>query len=66
MMTEESIVRQNMMDDESYRGYCGNNSCRTTPRTKRLENLQQKCPDCGWESKFPESFLKRYKEKHKL
>lgn len=68
---ELSIVRTNMMQDPNYTGYCGNSwneqrrlNC-DMPRTKWIPELSQfKCPKCGWVSEFPESFIKRYKEKH--
>lgn len=61
------------MDDKSYRGYCGNNTafrepggC-NNPRTFWDSSIDQFiCPNCKWVSKFPEDFIKRYKEKHGL
>lgn len=67
-LKETTIVRQNMMDNPNYQGYCGNawNSGCSMPRTIRMINLQSKCPECGWVSQYPEDFIKRYKEKHGL
>jgi rubredoxin len=65
-MTEESIVRQNLMDNVNYRPYCGNTykGC-SQPRTEyRTYDSQFICPECKWISAFPEDFIKRYKEKH--
>jgi len=71
-MTEETIVRQNLMDDVNYRPYCGNThpshsplGC-NNPRAERIPDLQFKCPNCGWTSSFPEEFITRYKLKHNL
>lgn len=69
---EATIVRQNMMDDPTYRGYCGNNIARnaiggcSNPRTIRLSGGQSKCPECGWVSEYPKEFIDRYKAKHNL
>ncbi len=66
-MQEETIVRENLMNDKSYTGYCGshmNSSC-SWPRTK-WDGEQFVCPECGWRSKYPDDFIKRYKEKHNL
>jgi hypothetical protein len=70
-MSEETIVRQNLMDDPNYRPYCGSNNwtgskleC-NNPRTIWTDN-QFKCPNCGWVSQFPKDFIDRYKQKHGL
>ena len=72
-MQEDSIVRQNLMDNINYRPYCGNNTPRhlstgcTNPRTEyRTIDSQFICPECKWISSFPEDFIKRYKIKHSL
>jgi hypothetical protein len=72
-MTESSIVRQNMMDDPAYRGYCGNDISRSlpngcdNPRTVWIKDLKQfKCPHCGWTSQYPSDFIQRYITKHNL
>ena len=66
-MTEESIVRQNLMDNVNYRPYCGRDRGCYNPRTEyRPYDSQFICPHCKWISAFPEDFIKRYKEKHKL
>lgn len=68
-MKEDSIVRQNMMDDKNYAPYCGNPISRheeggcDNPRTL-FDGSQFKCPKCGWTSKFPEDFMARYRQKH--
>lgn len=70
-MTEATIVRQNMMDDVNYRGYCGNGISRLkpggcdNPRTI-WDGEQFYCPHCGWRSQFPDDFMQRYKAKHNL
>jgi len=66
-MKEDSIVRQNLMDDPNYRPYCGNNGggC-YNPRTQLRPDGQFICPHCKWISSFPEDFVKRYKAKHNL
>lgn len=66
-MQEESIVRQNLMDDKNYRPYCGNiiNFC-YNPRTELRTDGQFICPNCKWISSFPDDFVKRYKEKHNI
>lgn len=65
-MEEESIVRQNLMDNKNYRPYCGDEhpSC-YMPRTE-WTGKQFICPNCKWISKFPDEFIERYKAKHNL
>lgn len=72
-MTEETIVRQNLIDDVNYRPYCGNNEARQNiggcynPRTQyRSVDGQFICPNCKWISEFPQDFIDRYKEKHNI
>lgn len=68
-----STVRSNMMNDITYRGYCGNSwneqkrkGC-DMPRTKWDAELKQfKCPKCGWVSQYPDDFIKRYINQHQL
>jgi len=61
---EKTTVRQNMMKDEKYRPYCGNDKCSGRwPRMRKLENYNFKCPSCGFETKFEDDFFKRYVEK---
>lgn len=69
-MTEETIVRENLMTEPGYSGYCGNNISRfkpggcSNPRTKWSPTLNQFfCPECLWVSQFPADFISRYKEK---
>lgn len=70
-MKEDSIVRENLMSQEGYRPYCGNNISRDThggcdnPRTK-WNGQQFVCPTCGWVSQFPIEFIIRYKQKWNL
>lgn len=66
-MTEETIVRQNLMDEVRYRPYCGEEKGCYNPRTEyRSVDGQFICPNCKWISKFPEDFIKRYRDKHKV
>ena len=57
-----SIVRENLMAQSGYTPYCGGAKCVITPRT-RFNGNQFQCPYCGWESSFPEEFIKEYKRK---
>jgi hypothetical protein len=69
---ENSIVRQNLMNQPGYSPYCGNmearpaygNGC-SNPRTK-FNGSQFVCPECKWISTFPSSFIKEYKSKWNL
>jgi hypothetical protein len=67
-MTEETIVRENLMTEKGYEPYCGNNEPRhypygcDNPRTK-WNGEQFVCPNCGWTSQFPSDFIERYKLK---
>lgn len=69
-MTEETIVRENLMNEPGYTAYCGNKKPRhsfggcSNPRTKWSTSKQQfVCPECGWVSQFPTDFIDRYKAK---
>lgn len=69
-MKELTIVRENLMNEEGYSGYCGNNISRykvggcSNPRTKWNPLLNQfVCSECGWTSQYPNDFINRYKEK---
>ncbi len=63
-MKEETIVRENLMNDPGYTGYCGSNNCTYhMPRTKWDKNKEQFTCPCGWVSAYPADFIKRYKEK---
>lgn len=56
-----SIVRHNLMTQPDYTGYCGAEKCPATwPRT-RFTGEQFRCV-CGWVSRFPDDFMKQYKE----
>lgn len=67
-MTEQTIVRENLMTREEYTPYCGNDISRDhvggcdNPRTVFREN-QFVCTKCGWRSNFPKDFIDRYKLK---
>ena len=67
-MKEETIVRENLMTEQGYRPYCGNNVSRNmidgcdNPRT-RFNGEQFVCIKCGWTSNFPSDFMQRYKQK---
>lgn len=67
-MKEVTIVRENLMNEPGYSGYCGNNISRSkqggcdNPRTK-FNGKQFYCPKCGWTSQYPDDFIERYKEK---
>jgi hypothetical protein len=65
-MTEDSIIRENLMEDKNYRPYCevNNQSC-YMPRTI-WTGEQFLCPNCKWRSDFPKEFIDRYKLKHNL
>lgn len=72
-MNEISTVRHNLMTQEGYTGYCGNDLPRNAiggchnPRTKWVPNLNQfVCPHCGWVSQYPAEFIERYKKKWNL
>lgn len=64
-MTEDTIVRQNMIDDKNYRPYCM--KCSGLQRMNiRLDNLQLQCPKCKSITQFPSDFVNRYKTKWNL
>jgi len=61
-MTEETIVRQNLMNEKGYTPYCYR--CTGLIRVKWNEKLDQfRCPVCSWTSEFPKDFIDRYKTK---
>lgn len=71
-MTENSIVRENLMTQKGYSGYCGDELCKPRtnhsperwPRTKWDKELGQfVCPKCGWVSQYPIDFIERYRNK---
>jgi predicted RNA-binding Zn-ribbon protein involved in translation (DUF1610 family) len=63
-----SIVRTNLMNQQGYSPYCGNNIARdaiggcNNPRTK-FNGQQFVCPNCGYVTEFPSDFIARYKAK---
>jgi len=60
--TEESIVRQNLMERKGYAPYCC--ECRSMARTEWSEEKEQfVCRSCGWQSSFEAEFIARYKTK---
>jgi len=67
-MIENSVVRQNLMNEPNYSPYCGNNISRMekngcdNPRSQ-FNGKQFVCPHCGWVSQFPDDFIKRYKDR---
>lgn len=64
-MTENSIVRDNLMNEKGYSPYCGAEVCfKGMPRTT-FNGYQFKC-SCGWVSEFPLKFIKRYRDKWNL
>lgn len=63
-MTENSIVRENLMTEPNYTGYCGDWHCsKGMPRTKWDKTLGQFKCSCGWISKYPADFIDRYRKK---
>jgi hypothetical protein len=62
-MKEMTIIRNNLINEKGYSPYCGSiDPVCSMPRTYFNGN-QFICPNCGWVSKFPDDFIKRYKEK---
>lgn len=65
---DRTIVRSNLLTRKGYTPYCGNNKAArnvggcNNPRTIFNGN-QFCCPRCGYETSFPEDFIKRYKDK---
>lgn len=59
---EDSIIRNNLMNEKVYTPYCGDDNCRKgMPRTKLDAQKEQFVYSCGWVSKFTPDFIKRYK-----
>lgn len=58
----DSIIRRNLMTQEGYAPYCGNDKCKLMPRT-RFVLAQFQCPHCEWKSSFPNDFIRAYKRK---
>ena len=71
---DTDTVRRNMMQDVSYRSYCGSvfpghpnyHTCSSPRMAWRVSLNQMQCPDCGWVTEFPADFIARYKAAHKL
>lgn len=70
-----SIVRQNLLKDKEYRGYCGSELCKPRkfhpmrgerwPRT--VFNFNQfECPKCRWKSEYPKTFIELYRKTHNI
>lgn len=58
---EETIVRENLMNEEGYTPYCGSEKCfLNNPRTEWNHYYYQFTCKCGWKSKFPQDFINRY------
>jgi len=62
---EYNIVRNNLMFEKGYTGYCGafDKCTKGMPRTKWDKELEQFRCDCGWVSKYPKYFIEGYKAK---
>ena len=64
IMTEKTIVRDNLMTQKDYSPYCGNDICKyCMPRTRWHSEKEQFICNCGWVSEFPLDFIERYKKK---
>lgn len=67
----ESTIRKNILEIPEYTPYCGSLRCKPGisitrwPRTF-FNGTQFECAKCGWVSKFPKSFIEKYKTKFKL
>ena len=63
-MKEKTIIRQNMMDDKNYRPYCGAERCSGGwPRMIQMDNLQFRCPSCGFNTQIDKDFIDRYRDR---
>ena len=60
-----SIVRKNLTTRKGYSPYCGNEKCRTMPRTV-FDGEQFNCSCCGWRNQFPKEFIAEYKKKWRM
>ena len=61
-MTEETVVRENLMAQENYSPYCGAEKCfLRNPRAKWDNYKYQFTCRCGWTSSFPSDFIERYR-----
>ena len=61
---ENSIIRNNLMNEKGYTPYCGDDNCRKgMPRAKWDKEKEQFVCSCGWVSKIAPDFIKRYKER---
>lgn len=64
MNEQDSIVRNNLMNEKGYTPYCGDNDCeKGMPRTKWDAEQEQFVCSCGWVSKIAPDLIKRYKER---
>ena len=50
------------MNVKGYSPYCGNPCCGKMPRTI-FNGSQFSCPNCEFVTRFPEEFIKSYKER---
>ena len=58
-----STIRENLMNEQGYTPYCGNDECwGRWPRTKYSAG-QFHCQFCNWKSQFPPEFIEEYKKK---
>jgi hypothetical protein len=63
-MQEESVIRENLMTEKDYTPYCGSMFCKYhSPRSVYDQEKEQFTCKCGWVSKFPADFIKRYRDK---
>jgi hypothetical protein len=59
-VTEETLIRENLMTRPGYSPYCGDPKCsHKMPRT--IFDGEQFTCKCGWRSAFPADFIARYK-----
>jgi hypothetical protein len=66
MVTESTVVRNNLMTREGYTPYCGDYNCmKGMPRTKWNKEKEQFVCSCGWTSNIAPDFIQRYKERWK-
>lgn len=66
-MKEETILRENLMNDVNYSAFCGSMECPLEmPKSTFNKKRQQFICGCGAISIFPIEFIQRYKRKHKI
>ncbi len=63
---EESIIRENLINQKDYKPYCGSVRCvYRMPRALWDPAKKQFTCSCGWISEFPDDFIDRYIKKWK-